>query len=58
MLDDHTPFNEVGIPTIDLIDFDYPPWHTAGDTMDKLSAESLQTVGAVTLYFLAERAFQ
>ncbi|MBA3651526.1 MAG: M28 family peptidase [Chthoniobacterales bacterium] len=58
ILDDHTPFNEVGIPTIDLIDFDYPPWHTAGDTMDKLSAESLQTVGAVTLYFLAERAFQ
>ncbi len=57
ILDDHTPFNEVGIPTIDLIDFDYPPWHTAGDTMDKLSAESLQTVGAVTLHFLAERAF-
>ncbi|MEO7724425.1 MAG: M28 family peptidase, partial [Chthoniobacterales bacterium] len=52
IIDDHTPFNEVGIPTIDLIDFDYPPWHTAGDTMDKLSAESLQTVGAVTLYFL------
>ncbi|CAN5430028.1 M28 family peptidase [soil metagenome] len=58
ILDDHTPFNEVGIPTIDLIDFDYPPWHTAGDTMDKLSAESLQIVGTVTLYFLAERAFQ
>ena len=56
ILDDHTPLNEVGIPTIDLIDFDYPPWHTAGDTMDKLSADSLQTVGAVTLYYLAERA--
>ncbi len=58
ILDDHTPFNEVGIPTIDLIDFNYPPWHTAGDTMDKLSAESLQTVGAVTLYYLAEHAFR
>ncbi|MEO5717958.1 MAG: M28 family peptidase [Chthoniobacterales bacterium] len=58
MLDDHTPFHEVGIPTIDLIDFDYPPWHTAGDTMDKLSPESLQIVGAVTLYYLAERAFK
>jgi glutaminyl-peptide cyclotransferase len=58
MVDDHSPFNAVGIPTIDLIDFDYPPWHTADDTMDKLSAESLQTVGAVTLYYLAELAFK
>jgi Zn-dependent M28 family amino/carboxypeptidase len=57
MIDDHSPLNVVGIPTIDLIDFDYPPWHTAGDTMDKISAESLQTVGAVTLYYLAKFAF-
>src|SRR6266550_5861680 len=27
--DDHTPLNEIGIPVIDLIDFDFPPWHTA-----------------------------
>ncbi len=58
VLDDHSPLNKIGIPTIDLIDFDYPPWHTAGDTMDKLSAESLQTVGAVTAYYLAEMAFR
>ena len=58
ILDDHTPLNHIGIPTIDLIDFDYPPWHTAGDTMDKLSAESLQTVGAVTAYYLAKIAFR
>lgn len=58
MLDDHNALNNIGIPTIDLIDFDYPPWHTAGDTMDKLSAESLQTVGAVTAYYLAEMAFR
>jgi hypothetical protein len=58
ILDDHTPFNEIGIPTIDLIDFDYPPWHTSGDTMDKLSADSLQTIGQVTLYFLATEAFR
>ena len=58
ILDDHSPLNAIGIPTIDLIDFDYPPWHTAGDTMDKLSAESLQTVGAVTAYYLAEFAFK
>lgn len=53
ILDDHTPLNEIGIPTIDLIDFDYPPWHTPEDTMDKLSAESLRIVGAVALQYLA-----
>lgn len=58
VLDDHSPFNAIGIPTLDMIDFDYPPWHTAADTMDKLSAQSLQIVGAVTLYYLAEIAFK
>jgi Zn-dependent M28 family amino/carboxypeptidase len=58
ILDDHTPLNEVGIPAIDLIDFDYPPWHTSGDTIDKLSAESLRTVGAVTAYYLSESALK
>ena len=57
-MDDHTPLNAAGIPTIDLIDFEYPPWHTAGDTMDKISAESLQTVGAVTAYYLSKFAFK
>jgi glutaminyl-peptide cyclotransferase len=52
--DDHTPLNAAGIPTIDLIDFDYPPWHTAEDTMDKISAQSLQTVGRVAVYYLSE----
>ena len=42
IMDDHTPLNAVGIPTIDLIDFDFPAWHTPEDTMDKLSAESLR----------------
>lgn len=45
MLDDHTPFLEVGIPAVDIIDFDYPYWHTVQDTPDKVSAESLQIVG-------------
>ena len=45
MLDDHTPFLEAGIPAVDLIDFDYPYWHTTQDTPDKVSAESLQAVG-------------
>lgn len=42
--DDHTPFLEIGIPAVDLIDFDYPYWHTTADTADKLSEESLSMV--------------
>jgi glutaminyl-peptide cyclotransferase len=56
--DDHTPLNAVGIPVIDLIDFDYPPWHTADDTLDKISAESLEIVGRVALYDLAQLEFK
>lgn len=54
LIDDHVPLNAVGIPTIDIIDFDYPWWHTADDTIDKISAQSLQIVGSVALYYLAE----
>jgi Zn-dependent M28 family amino/carboxypeptidase len=43
--DDHTPFLELGIPAVDIIDFDYPYWHTIEDSPDKVSAESLQVVG-------------
>ncbi len=50
IIDDHIPLNVIaGIPTIDLIDFDYPYWHTPGDTLDKISAESLAISGRVTL---------
>jgi glutaminyl-peptide cyclotransferase len=45
MLDDNTPFLEAGIPAVDIIDFDYPYWHTTRDTVDKVSAHSLQVVG-------------
>ncbi len=47
--DDHLPFLKAGVPAVDIIDGpeDYPPWHTAGDTLDKVSARSLQTVGDV-----------
>ena len=45
MLDDHTPFLQAGIPAVDIIDFDYPYWHTTDDTVDKVSAESLEAVG-------------
>jgi hypothetical protein len=47
--DDHGPLLEVGIPAILLIDFDYPYWHTHGDTVDRCSAESLARVGNVVL---------
>ena len=53
LLDDHVSLSTFArIPTIDLIDFDYLPWHTADDTLDKLSPESLKTIGAVTLFHL------
>lgn len=52
MLDDHVPLNRAGIPTIDLIDFDFPPWHTAGDTMEAIAPGSIETVGRVTLHYL------
>jgi Zn-dependent M28 family amino/carboxypeptidase len=56
--DDHTPLNAIHIPTIDLIDFDFPPWHTAGDTIDKISPESLRIVGRVAVYYLSEFALK
>jgi len=58
MLDDHTPFLEKGIPAVDIIDFDYPHWHTTQDTPDKVSAESLQTVGDTLLKWLMEQSQQ
>ncbi|MFW9917402.1 MAG: M28 family peptidase [Candidatus Thorarchaeota archaeon] len=45
ILDDHTPFLEKNIPAVDIIDFEYPSWHTVADTIDKTSAHSLGVVG-------------
>ena len=45
--DDHMPFVKLGVPAIDVIDIDYPPWHKDTDTMDKLSARSFDIVGTV-----------
>lgn len=45
--DDHQPFNNAGIPAIDLIDFDYPYWHTLQDTPDKCDPQSLKVIGDV-----------
>ncbi|MBU2636553.1 MAG: M28 family peptidase, partial [Bacteroidetes bacterium] len=54
VIDDHLPLNEVGIKTINLIDFNYPDathryWHTLDDTPDKCSPESLEAVGVLLL---------
>jgi glutaminyl-peptide cyclotransferase len=45
--DDHVPLFFGGIDCIDIIDFNYAPWHTLDDTVDKCSAKSLQAVGDV-----------
>jgi Zn-dependent M28 family amino/carboxypeptidase len=47
--DDHLPFLRAGIPAVDIIDLDYPDWHQAGDTLDKVSAASMQAVADVLL---------
>jgi Zn-dependent M28 family amino/carboxypeptidase len=47
--DDHVPFLEAGVPSADIIDLDYPAWHTANDTLDQTSARSLEIVGNVVL---------
>ena len=52
ILDDHLPFIQKGIPAIDIIDFDYPYWHTTEDTLDKVSAESLKIVGDTLIAWL------
>lgn len=45
LLDDHVPLSRAGVPSILLIDYDYPAWHTHADTLDKLDARSLGAVG-------------
>jgi glutaminyl-peptide cyclotransferase len=55
VLDDHLALNNVGIPTIDLIDFEYPFWHKADDLPENCSAESLEEVGRVVTTWLTVR---
>jgi Zn-dependent M28 family amino/carboxypeptidase len=56
MLDDHTPFLEAGIPAVEIIDFDYPYWHTTQDTTDKVSAQSLKAVGATLQAWIIQQS--
>jgi Zn-dependent M28 family amino/carboxypeptidase len=54
VLDDHIPFLVKGLKAVDIIDLDYPYWHTIADTPDKVSADSLKVVGKTLLAWLAE----
>jgi glutaminyl-peptide cyclotransferase len=49
LIDDHLELQKAGIRAIDVVDFDYPAWHTQYDTIDKVSAASLQVVGDVAV---------
>lgn len=54
IMDDHVPLIEVGIPMVNIIDFDYPHWHTLEDTVDKCSPKSLEIVGKLVLNIIYE----
>ena len=54
LIDDHIPFIDAGIRAIDVIDFDYPFWHTTHDTLDKISADSLAAVGNTIIKWLEQ----
>lgn len=45
VLDDHIPLNAAGVPTANLIDMDYPYWHTEFDTPENCSVEALDRIG-------------
>ena len=52
--DDHLPYLRAAVPAVDLIDFDYPCWHMACDTLEQVSAHSLKIVGDVVYFSLPE----
>ena len=49
VFDDHVPFLQAGIPAVDLIDFEYPQWHTTEDLPEACAPESLEQVGRLVL---------
>jgi Zn-dependent M28 family amino/carboxypeptidase len=54
VLDDHVPFRQMGVPAIDLIDFDFPCWHRPCDDLTAVSPRSLDAVGETMVAFLAD----
>jgi glutaminyl-peptide cyclotransferase len=55
VLDDHTPFVRRGVPSIDLIDFEFECWHQTCDDITAVSKESLDRSGETVLEFLLKR---
>jgi Zn-dependent M28 family amino/carboxypeptidase len=55
IMDDHRPFLDRGIPAVDIIGLPYAHWHTTSDTLDKISAESLEQVGRVVHAWILSR---
>ncbi|MBA3263624.1 MAG: Zn-dependent exopeptidase M28 [Thermoleophilaceae bacterium] len=53
ILDDHLPFLRAGVPSIDLIDFDFPCWHLRCDDLSNVSERSLDATGEAVYRFLA-----
>jgi len=56
LIDDHIPLLEAGMPAVDIIDFDYPAWHTSRDLPDQVSAESLAEVSRVACWIVFRSA--
>ena len=52
--DDHIPYLRASVPSVDIIDFDYPCWHMACDTLAQVSAHSLKVVGDTVYFSLPE----
>ena len=52
LIDDHTTLMDAGLPTVDIIDFDYPAWHTPRDLPDQVSGESLAEVARVAAWLV------
>lgn len=52
LVDDHVPLLDAGLPAVDIIDFDYPAWHTRRDTPEMVSAASLAEVSGVAAWLV------
>ena len=58
IIDDHIPFVRRGIVAVNMIDLDYPYWHTTDDTPDKVSPESLMRVGSILETMLERKPYR
>jgi glutaminyl-peptide cyclotransferase len=55
IIDDHLPFAQRSIPAVDIIDIEYPVWHTTLDNLEQISADSLFQVGRTLQLWLETR---